>query len=210
MNLSLPSAGTNPSVVARRLMQQAHNRDGLPEIFVGIGLLIGSGMSWSDLLPHRSLERQITLCASILGVMACCLFAGPLLKWLRNRYLFERVGYVQLRTDGRKTGVAVLVAIAVAAAVALAALATHSAEPMKWLIAVCGLMIGMFQVIVVRTTRFIVNGSIAVIAGFSLAWSSLSFAMSLAIFFDLVGALEFITGGVVLLRFLRQPVQEGE
>ena len=210
MNPSLLSAETNPSAVARRLMQQAHNRDGLPEIFVGIGLLIGSGMSWSDLLPHHSLERQITSFASTLGVVVYCLLAGPLLKWLRNRYLIEKVGYVQLGTDRRKTSLAVVVAIAVAAAVALAFLAIHPAESTKWLIALCGLMMGLFHVIVGRATRFIVNGVITVIAGFALAWSSLSLAMSLAIFFDLVGTLELITGSIVLLRFLRQPVQEGE
>lgn len=206
MNLSIPAAETNPSAVAMRLMQQAQNRDGLPEIFVGIGLLIGSGMSWSDLLPPHSLERQITLCTSTLGVMVCCLFAGRLLKWLRNRYLIEKVGYVQLRTDRRKTSLAVVVAIAVAAVVALAALATHSAEPTKLLIALCGLMMGVFQFIVGRTTRFIVNGAITFIAGLALTWSSLSFALSFAIFFDFVGTLELITGSVVLLRFLRQPV----
>jgi hypothetical protein len=209
MSSSSPAKDTNPTLVARRLMQQAHNRDGLPEIFAGVGLLIGSGLSWSDLL-RGSTEQSIALLASTLLTIVYCLVSGRAVKWLRRRYLINRVGYVQYRANTPAMLRAILLGVVVSVTVALTMWMVRSVESLKWLIVMLGFSIGAFEVFAGRLPRFWFTGTFAVLAALALASSTLSFAVSLAVFFDLIGVVEIIVGTFVLVRLLLQPVEARE
>jgi hypothetical protein len=209
MNAPSPSKKVDPAVATQRLMQQANNRDGLPEILAGAGFLIGSGMCWSDQL-HESTQQQIASLVATLLMMAFCLACGPTLRWLRERCLIARVGYVRFRpADKPRQVLAILITAAVAVSVLFVVRTMRSAEPLKWLIALVGLLTGVFQVVIGRLPRFWFTGAFAVVAAFLLASSNLSFSVGLGVFFDLVGVVEIITGSIVLLRFLQQPAENG-
>jgi len=199
----------NPTVVARQLMQQTHNRDGLPEIFAGVGLLIGSGMSWSDSL-RGSTAHSVVLASTVLTIVTYCLVSGPIVKWLRRRYLIQRVGYVQFRTNKPAMLRAILLSVLVSVSGALIVWRLRSVGPLKGLIVMLGFLIGGFEVYAGRFLRFWFTGAFAVLAALALAASSLSVSVSLAVFFDIVGVVEIIVGGFVLIRLLSQPIEAGE
>ncbi len=197
---------TDPDVLARGIVQRAHHRDGLPEIFAGAGLLIGSGMCWSDTLPAGSRTRLLSGIASILLVVAFTFLSGLLLKAMRQRFLLERVGYVRAKINRRHRALSLVIAFVVAVVTALGIWHMRSAEPAKWLIVIVGAMAGLFMVAVGRLPRFWLTGAFSLIAAFAIASSRLSFSVGLGTYFDLVGVLELIVGAVVLFRLLHQPV----
>jgi hypothetical protein len=196
---------TDPDTLARGMVQRAHHRDGLPEIFAGAGLLIGSGMCWSDTLPAGSRARLVSGIASILLVMAFCLVSSWLTKQVRQRFLLERVGYVRVKINRRHRALSLVIAFVVAVVTALGIWHMRAAEPAKWLIVIVGAMAALFQVAVGRLPRFWLTGAFSLIAALAIASSRLSFPVGLGTYFDLVGVLEVIVGAVVLFRLLHQP-----
>jgi hypothetical protein len=80
----------------------------------------------------------------------------------------------------------------------------------RWLLAVLGVAMGVFQPIVGKLPRFYVTGALSAVAGIALAFSRLSLDYSIAIFFDFVGIVALIAGSFALARFLREPVEAGE
>ena len=198
----------DPAVVARRQIQQSHNRDGLPEVFAGLGLLIGSGMCWSDTLPPGSRARVLLGIASILLVMAFCLVSGHLMKQVRQRFLLDRVGYVRMKAHRPRLALSLVIALFVGIVMVLGIRQMHSAEPVKWLIVLVGAFAGLFQVAVGRLLRFWLTGAFSLIAALAIASSRLSFSVGMGTYFDLVGILEIIVGAVVFFRLLRQPAED--
>jgi hypothetical protein len=191
------------------MVQRAHHRDGLPELFVGIGLLIGSGMCWSDTLPAGSRARLASGIASIMLVMAFTLTSGWLMKWVRERFLLDRVGYVRMKANRPALVFALVIALVVGIVMVLGIRQMHSAEPAKWLIVLVGALAGVFQVIVGRLPRFWLTGALSLVAAFVIASSSLSFPVGMGTYFALVGVLEAVVGAIVLARLLHQPVGDG-
>jgi hypothetical protein len=202
------SCRTDPDTLARGMVQRAHHRDGLPEIFAGAGLLIGSGMCWSDTLPPGSRARVVCGIASLLLVMAFTLASGWLMKWVRQRFLLERVGYVRMKISRRHRALSLVVAFVVGIVTALGIWHMRSAEPAKWLVVIVGAMAGLFMVAVGRLPRFWLTGAFSLIASLAIASSRLSFSAGLGTYFDLVGVLEMIVGAAVLFRLLHQPAED--
>src|SRR3974390_2167070 len=157
-----PLASSHPTdadALARGIVQRAHHRDGLPEIFTGAGLLIGSGMCWSDTFPPGSRARIVSGIASILLVMAFTLASGWLMKRVRQRFLLDRVGYVRMKANGPALAFSLVIALIVGIAMVLGIRQMHSAEPAKWLIVLVGALAGLFQVVVGRLPRFWLTGA---------------------------------------------------
>jgi hypothetical protein len=208
MNSFFPAREMDPAAVARRQIQQSHNRDGLPEVFAGVGLLIGSGMCWTDTLSPGSKARVLLGIASILLVMAFCLASGRLMKQVRQRFLLEKVGFVRMKANRPLLAFSLVIALVVGIVMVLGIRQMHSAEPAKWLIVLVGALVGLFQVAVGRLLRFWLTGAFSVIAAFAIASSKLSFSVGLGTYFDLVGILEIIVGAVVFFRLLHQPAED--
>jgi hypothetical protein len=208
MNSFFPAREMDPAAVARRQIQQSHNRDGLPEVFAGVGLLIGSGMCWTDTLSPGSKARVLLGIASILLVMAFCLASGRLMKQVRQRFLLEKVGFVRMKANRPLLAFSLVIALVVGIVMVLGIRQMHSAEPAKWLIVLVGALVGLFQVAVGRLLRFWLTGAFSVIAAFAIASSKLSFSVGLGTYFDFVGILEIIVGAVVFFRLLHQPAED--
>jgi hypothetical protein len=199
------SSDVNPDKLARRMVQCAYNRDGLPEIFMGCGFLLWAGMSWSRMIFH-GLARNASLLALVLAATALCLASGKIIRWVRNRYLIQRVGYVQLRPTSRKSRLtAALVASVIAVFLVLIVWKFRPDLPAHWLLPALGFWFFGFKAIIGRLPRFWITGGLDLLAGCILAFLPLSDDLSTGIFFAFLGIVEILSGLIVLLRLIREP-----
>jgi hypothetical protein len=208
---SVPHAA-DPNAIAQRLIQSAHTRDGLPEMAVGLTFLLVSGLLYLQVaLPRKSI-------GFIAAVVACALFVPLLifglpwiLKWVRRRYLVERVGYVQFKPVSRKLiGLSILIG-AVAALALLGIVTGRLPEPSdRWLLAGTGLFGGALGALCGRLPRFAIAGVIMAATGVLVGFSGVPLQTGFAILYGVQGVVSTVAGGIVFLRFIRQPIETGE
>lgn len=200
----------DPSALAGRLIQKAHNQGGLPEIAIGITWLLLSGLICAQVaLPHRSIGFKIAVLTDAILIPALILGTPAALRWVRRRYLLTRVGYVQYKPAGRKQiGFGILVAVLMA--VALFGVVPRLARPDAWLLAGTGLFSGAIAALGGRLPRFVIGGLLMAAMGMILAWSGVPLEIGFAILFGFEGVVCLVSGGVVCLRFMRQPSDSGE
>lgn len=200
----------DPNALASRLIQRAHNQDGLPEIAVGLFFLIDSGLTYAQFaLPHGSIAFKAVVVALAILLPALCLGTPAALRWVRRRYFIERVGYVRYKPAGRRQiGFGVLVAVLVAGA--LFGIVPRLARPDGWLLAGTGLFGGAIAALGGRLPRFVVNGALMAATGMILACSGVSLDLGFSILFGFAGMVCLASGGVVFLRFMHQPLESGE
>ena len=68
----------DPDAIARRLIQRAHNRDGLPEIAIGLSFLLVSGLIFVQvLLPRGSNGFKLAALALALLISSTCSVVRP-------------------------------------------------------------------------------------------------------------------------------------
>lgn len=209
---SFPSA-EDPKRLGARLIQGSWNRDGLPEIAVGLKLLLGSGLIYVQaVLPHNTPGFKIAVISFAILLPVLILSAPQLLNRLRARFMVERSGYVQYKPMARKyLGAKILIGLAMALLFFVAA--RRLPNPDRWLIAFTGLLGGSFQVwlgLASGPRRLVFYGAGWALTGALLAYSGVPLGPGMAILFGLQGAVSFISGAVVFGRFLRQPVEEGD
>jgi hypothetical protein len=111
---------SDPNKIAFRLIQKAHNRDGLPEITAGVSLLWVVALIYaSNVYPPGSLAAKLATLAFALLTPLMCIGLPWAIKGLRRRFLIARTGYVKSRPLAlRPKFLSILIAILVAAAVA--------------------------------------------------------------------------------------------
>jgi hypothetical protein len=192
---------TNPDVLAKRLLQRAHTRDGLPEILVGVLFVFTAGMQYALIvLPHRSAAFIAAVLIFAFGFPAASFLTPRLLKWVRRRYLVEREGYVEHLANrtvplrrARLMGIgAVLIVLG---QVALRPL------PDSWVVGVTGLAGGVLAALCGREPRFYFAGFLMASIGLALAYSGIPMETGFVILFGIMGALELISGTIVWMRF---------
>jgi hypothetical protein len=204
----------DPNAIAKRLIQRAHNRDGLPEIAMGLTFLWVGALSYAQaVLPRESTGFKAAILGLALFTPVLCIGAPQALKWVRRRYLIERVGYVEPKPIGRKRmgmGIGLAVVVAVVAAVALFGAVTRFAQPDRWVLAGTGLLGGALAVLSGQLPRFVVGGVLMAVMGAVIAFSGVSLQIGFAMLFGFTGLLALVSGGVVFFRFMRQPAEPGE
>ena len=130
----------NPDAAVGRLMQRANNRDGLPEIAIGICFLTVALLVWRELafqpgsFPHRASWWGMLL------LLCPMIAASPwAIRSIRRQFLIERVGYVELQPVPRKRSILVItIALVTAAGTAWAAY-RGAIQPAGWLLAGIGI-----------------------------------------------------------------------
>ena len=208
MSASIPSSNPDPDILASRLIQRAHNLDGLPEIYAGLTVIAFSGISWANgLLPPVSPARKILFFSFLFVCLAMCALANRIIKGVRRRYLIDRVGYVKPRPNKPKPFLVFAMALFVAVCAALAIRGLLGREQGRWLLVFLGAVYGGGQPLLGKLPRFYITGALSLAAGILLSLSDFSLEISTALFMDFVGVLAIISGVIVLLRFLRQPVE---
>jgi hypothetical protein len=200
----------DPQPLARRLLRAAHNRDGLPEIAVGVTFLVGAALSYAQaVLPPSSIAFKAAAVAPAVLIPALCLGAPSALQSFRRRFLMDRVGYVEPKPIERKH-MALGVAFSLLTAAALFGAVTQSEQPDRWVLAGTGLAGGALAALAGRLLRFVIGGLLMAAMGMLLAFSALPLPLGFAILFGSAGLLAVASGGIVLRRFLRQPAESGE
>ena len=192
-----------PDVLAKRLLQRAHNRDGLPELAAGLNLLLASALIYAhSALPKNTIGFRAAVLAFAFLLPVFIIGARPAVNWIRNRYLIFRFGYVRFQPAARRFRTFVLPPLVALAATGLSALLLP--RPGSWLIAATGIAGGVLTAAVGRLPRFIVGGVVTAAAGICLAYSGLSLPAGMAILFAIQGAGAIISGAVTLSRFLAE------
>jgi len=191
-------------------MQKAYNRDGLPEIAVGLIFLFASGLIYApDVLPRGSMGFKLAVLAFAF-LLPFLIFISPwALQWVRRRYFMERVGYVQHKPIGWRW---VGFGIALGALLALALFGVLPRLPRlnRWLLAGTGLLGGALIAWCGRLPRFVIEGIVMAATGVFLAVAGVSLEIGFAILLGFQGLVTLVSGSVVFLRFIRQPTETGE
>jgi hypothetical protein len=206
---SCPPVG-DPNTIAKRLIQRAHNRDGLPEIAVGLIFLVVGILSYAQvLLPRESIGFKAAVLGLALLIPVLCIGTPRALKWVRRRYLIERVGYVEPKPICRRQ-IRIGMTVAVMAAVVLFGVVTQFSQPDRWVLAGTGLFGGALAALSGQLPRFVIGGVLMAATGMVVAFAGVSLEIGFAVIFGFQGLLALISGGVVFLRFIRQPIEPGE
>ena len=211
MSDSLSLAGAaDPKAVARRLIQTAHNRDGLPEIAAGLSFLFAAGLIYAQAVLRREssgFKLAVFAFSLLLPVLICG--APWALRWVRRRYLIEREGYVQYKPIGRRQ-IGMGIVVAAVAVLFLFGVVTRVSQPDRWLLAGTGLFSGALLAWCGRLPRFVIGGAVMAAAGALVAFAGVSLELGFTLLFGFQGLVSLVSGGVVFLRFMRQPIETGE
>jgi len=198
-------ADSDPTKIARKLMQTAYNRDGLPEICIGLFLFCyGALMYLQRILPHRSAAFAVNVLALAFFVPVMGIGLPWVIKSLRRRFLLSRAGYVKSKPPSRRavyTGIFTAIVIAILGVFVFVYVARHS----HWELAAAGIFSGGLMVLIDRSLRFVFIAAFAAAAGIWLTLSNLALDLGFAILWSSLGLIFLISGTIVLLRFLRQP-----
>jgi hypothetical protein len=205
----IQEVGVDPDAAARRLMRIAHNRDGLPELAIATVLLTNAFLVWLQVAyPRGSFAYRSSWWGMMLVVIPMIGVSPSAIKWMRRRFLIEKVGYVELKPVPKRlliivTCIAFVVAAAMAWAVHLRAL-----PPSGWMVAGTGITWGLLAAYAGRLPRYVVGGVLMAAVGVCLGLSGVSFEMGSLILYGSMGILSLVSGCVVLLHFLRMPDEE--
>lgn len=200
----LQEVGTDPDATARHLMQRAHLRDGLPEIAIGVVFLIIALCMWLQVAVQAgSVWYRASAWIMILLVAPMCGGLPWAIKWLRRRFLIEKVGYVELKPVPRERTFAVL-AIALGVAVVAAWAGYRGAFPSSsWILAGTGLLGGLIAAWAGRLPRYLVGGILMAAMGISLGFSRVSLEKGFLILYGFMAVLSLVAGCALFLHFMR-------
>ena len=202
------TGAVSPDAMASRLMQRAHNLDGLPEILIAIVLFVGSGTNWASVLfEAHSVGRTVMKLSCIALFTVVCLAGSPLVQWARRRWLLDRVGYVKTKPNRKGMALALGLAVAVACAAVLLMLKMRAQIADRWVLLAIGASFCIFEIVAGKLPRFYVSGMLALGAAAGLTWAGLGLELSVALLLDFVAVLALANGCVALVRLLRQPIE---
>ena len=200
-----------PEKIAGRLMQKAHNQDGLPEIAIGVVFLALAVLCWlPTAIQPRSPAYIAAICGQALLIPILVLRLQWAIKTVRRKFLIEREGYVESKpANQRHFAIVLVIALAVAVAGVFAAY-RGSFPPASWVLGATGIGGGALAAIAGRLPRFVIGGVVMAVTGLVLALSTASLATGFAVLYGLIGALSLISGCVVFVLFMRTPAEAGE
>jgi hypothetical protein len=208
ISMSFGDVERNPDAAARRLMQRAHNQDGLPEIVIGVIFLTTALVLWlPEMFPRWGWIIPLGLMFLVAPMSGG---ASWLIKKLRRRYLIEKSGYVEFKpANRRRIGIIFGIAFVVAAVTAL--VVSKGALPSaSWLVAGIGIWGGALAAYAGKIPRFVIGGVIMAGVGIVVGLNRFSLGMGQAILYGVMGVLSLCSGVVVLVIFLRKQDEATE
>jgi hypothetical protein len=204
----------DPGRLAGRLMQRAWNRDGLPEIAVGLFFVILSGAFAAQHLLEREWPVFLRIPLAPLLIVPLIFVPSWAIKQIRGRYLIERTGYVVMRPLGRKKRMRVALMAAIVGAIAVTAVVTavraHISSTSQWVLVGTGVLGGVLFPICGRAWRFVFPGAVFAVTGILLGLYNVGYGAGWVVLYGVAGVIVTISGAVVLLRFLRQTREAGD
>src|SRR5580658_10391836 len=115
----------DPDRLAGRLIQRAWNRDGLPEIAIGLFFLFMSTVFAAQHFLEKEWPAFRTMPVALVLIFPLTFLMPHAVKWTRDRYLIKRAGYVEVKSPTvrghvRMASIAAIIAIVAVVAVVLA------------------------------------------------------------------------------------------
>lgn len=216
MTIFRDAESADPAVLAFQLMHRAHLQDGLPELFIGIMLLVLGASFWVQILLVPSMMMTSLFLMLTIAFVLLCFRSTALVKWIRRRYLVERVGYIESRLDEpskrrhKRKQLAILLA-SLSLLMVIMVMDLLNILPLN-----LGRSIILFLGIVFcgaflsfgTAYRFKVNGILALIAGLFLAFREPPLQTAVASFLTAVGSVNLISGLFVFFRFMRRTSED--
>ena len=203
----------NPETIAKRLLQKAHNRDGLPEIATGIIFLVLASLSWMRVvLQPGTVGYKASIWIGILLIPLLIIGPNWVIKIVRRNFLIDKVGYVELKpTNQMRTWRVGVIALVVAFVAAFAVRkAPFLLPPVNWTPAATGILGGALAAFVGRSPRFFVVGAVMATTGTLVAFQGFSPDMGFAILWAVMGIFCLISGSISFLILLREPTEAAE
>ena len=211
----------DPDRLARRLIQRAYNRDGLPEIAAGLIFLFMSGFIAASHVLGKQWPALRAIPAAMILLLPLLFMVPGAIKWARNRWLIEREGYVEMKplsSNRRMQVISIAMIVAVIAAVAGAAvLRAHISHPShwvsntrQWVLIGNGVIFGIIFPVCGRSLRFVINGAVVAVTGILLGLYNAGYDTGWVVLFGVAGAITVISGVIVLIRYLRQTPGAGD
>lgn len=225
-DISQNIANESPDAIANRLINRAEYRDGLQEIAIGIMILSLGGLMLTPEVFKFFTYKAFNWGGLLLFPIG--LGSQWVIRWVRKRYLIEKVGYVKLKPVNRKRlgvrlaiilGCSFVIAALVTFVTFKAVIATHRGgvathwsliPPISWVILGMGIFGGGIMVFRVRPLRYVIGGVVMAVMGSLLAFSGVSLNSGLAILYGFAGLLPLLSGCVVFFLFIRERDEAGE
>ena len=198
----------NLSQVEQRVKQYWF-KDGLGEL-VGGGmiLLVGLYFAGQEWLPQGSMGRTLLQSSLALLVIGEVVATRWLINVMKTRLTYPRTGYVEYQPSVKNTPSRRVFTAGIAISVsALLVFFGRFSGSFNWLPGFTGLVFGAaFILLRARSNgvgRFYVLGTFCVISGVALSFTDLPMGYSLGLFYGLAGIAAMLSGGITLLRYLR-------
>jgi len=198
-------------------MQQVEQRvkrywytDGIAEISSGgMFLLLGLYFGIQGYFGETSLVSIILQVSMVLLMVGGIFGVRWLVNTLKARLTYPRTGFVEYRVNEKGARTRRYIVVGVAFVIAIASiLLVDLIRNLDSMALVSGLLVGViFIALRGRSSglrRFYVLGGLAIVLGFILAFSGLSQAYNLGLFYGLLGVATMISGGVVMRRYLQE------
>ena len=205
----------NLSQVEQRVKQYWF-KDGLGEL-VGGGmiLLVGLYFAGQEWLPEGSMGRTLLQSSLALLVIGGAVGTRWLVNMMKTRLTYPRTGYVEYQPGVKNTPSRRMFTAGIAISVsALLVFIGRFSGSFNWLPGFTGLVFGAaFIMLRARSNgigRFYVLGTFCVIWGVALSFIDLPMGYSLGLFYGVAGIASMLSGGITLLRYLRDNPFPGE
>jgi len=181
--------------------------DGLVELSIGgIFIFLGAYFFVQSHLQPRSLILFILQAGLILAIFGSMYLGRRLVSRYKSRMTPPRTGYVtykQASKPQRMRSIG-LVLFMVTLIVALFLTTTIS---MNWIPAITGLIVSILWLISAASVwliRLYVQSLLSLLLGVGLSLASLETYQSLAVYYAVIGLVLILSGGLTLIRYLRQ------
>ncbi len=201
---------------AEQRVKQYWFKDGLGEL-VGGGmiLLVGLYFAGQEWLPEGPIGRTFLQSSLALLLVGGAFATRWLVNVLKTRLTYPRTGYVEYQPGVKNTPSRRMFTAGIAISVsALLVFFGRFSGSFNWLPGFTGLAFGAaFILLRARSNgigRFYVLGTFCVILGVALSFLDLPVGYSLGLFYGLAGIASMFSGGLTLLRYLRDNPSTGE
>lgn len=190
--------------------------DGIAELSLGgMFLLLGVYFGLQGYLGEDSQASVIMQVGLFVIVFAGIVGVGWVVNTLKARITYPRTGYVEYRKDGQDIKQRRNIFIGVALALVAASIILFDFfRNLDSMILGTGVLVGAVFIALrgksTGATRFHVVGVFSILLGVTLSLDKLPQEYNLALFYGLFGIVVMISGGIVLLRYLRENPMPSE
>jgi|SRR5271166_2414728 len=211
----------DPIVEARGRIERYSQLDGLMEIDAGIGqLLIGGWLILTTSSNSSAMWYKPIALIYALVFCAFALFQQRVVRAIRERITYPRIGYVSPGETGRKRGIVIAAICALLPFVAGVLAFRFAGRPtgwdllhwLQWAPAVFGLTFGtasIFFGVRLRLPRFLLIGILAISLGVAVSFAY-PLRLGTAIYFAGVGSALLLSGGMTLWTYLHTTLPPAE